>query len=413
MDVREKSLLCPASDRCDFLIVQFLDTVTNAERPPIAMLALMDTSSDYRAVKHLSLSLNVNERRSRLRLRTGRHCFGLEGKQDKIALQKTAEGKVIVGAKLSAKDLEEEENDETRKPLDLVVVLDTSGSMSGQKLEMCKETCKFLLSELKADDHFAVVEFNTMVEFNTVVQTVIQLGRADDAFKRPLSATGSTNLSGGLFKGISMVMNPEEQQRGPDVSVPEGLGTNVAREEDLVFVEPDLHGGVARRFLHGAAGAKHGVSNPQQLSQMTTDLLSGTSISLFTFGYGFRHTADLLRALAERELLLRADHGPRAGGLCRLPRRAAHGGGPERQPADPAARTLHRRALPEPAVSRRGNKTRVKMQEKTTRRAVSKEEAEKTRRRPREFVLLNRDDLRKLYGPTLCQCIDCLPDTKW
>jgi len=44
-----------------------------------------------------------------------------------------------------------------RAPLDLVAVLDQSGSMSGEKLDMVKNSMNFAISQLREDDRLAIV----------------------------------------------------------------------------------------------------------------------------------------------------------------------------------------------------------------------------------------------------------------
>mmetsp|Transcript_35872 Transcript_35872/g.112612 ORF Transcript_35872/g.112612 Transcript_35872/m.112612 type:complete len:588 (-) Transcript_35872:881-2644(-) len=265
----------------------------------------------------------------------------LEGSQQRVAAEAGTETKCVVGAKVRAEELDETENESTRKPLDLVVVLDTSGSMSGSKLRMCQETCAFLLSELRAEDRFAVVEYNT------VVRTRLPLSHADDAFKQAarstiddMRATGSTNLSGGLFQGLSLVMREDERKRSPvpapveedddmvvfsnvsnvanvaNVSNPSraqkkarkarswfARNSNGADEKEHAAKPAAAYDGGADRvrsvLLLTDGQANNGITDPQQLSRACSSMIDGTSISLFTFGYGEDHNADLLRSLAE------------------------------------------------------------------------------------------------------------------
>ena len=51
--------------------------------------------------------------------------------------------------------------DDNRPGLDLIISIDTSGSMSGEKIKLVKETLSFLVNELKPIDRLALVEFNS------------------------------------------------------------------------------------------------------------------------------------------------------------------------------------------------------------------------------------------------------------
>ena len=87
----------------------------------------------------------------------------------------------------------------SRAPLDLVTVLDVSGSMAGEKLELVKRAMGFLIDNLGSDDRLSVVAFSTDA------RRIIRLTRMSDdgkaAAKRgveSLAASGCTNIRGGL-----------------------------------------------------------------------------------------------------------------------------------------------------------------------------------------------------------------------
>ena len=54
-------------------------------------------------------------------------------------------------------------NDEARAPVSLTTVLDVSGSMAGQKLDLVKSTVLFLLKQLNERDSIGVVTFDSNV----------------------------------------------------------------------------------------------------------------------------------------------------------------------------------------------------------------------------------------------------------
>jgi uncharacterized protein YegL len=47
-----------------------------------------------------------------------------------------------------------------RSSVDLICVLDVSGSMSGQKIQLLKETMKFLVETLTPSDRLCIITFN-------------------------------------------------------------------------------------------------------------------------------------------------------------------------------------------------------------------------------------------------------------
>ena len=84
-------------------------------------------------------------------------------------------------------------------PSDVVLVLDTSGSMSGQKLADAKRAAHSLLNQLGENDRAAIVGFDGTAELAWALQPVT--ARAHHAVDG-LSGGGSTNMSHGLQTGL-------------------------------------------------------------------------------------------------------------------------------------------------------------------------------------------------------------------
>jgi Mg-chelatase subunit ChlD len=55
----------------------------------------------------------------------------------------------------------------SRTAVSISLVLDKSGSMAGQKLDLVKKTCNFLLKQLKNDDTLSMVVYDSQVRPRT------------------------------------------------------------------------------------------------------------------------------------------------------------------------------------------------------------------------------------------------------
>lgn len=90
-----------------------------------------------------------------------------------------------------------------RQPLDIVLVLDRSGSMSGSPLASVRAATTHFLRLLGPDDRVGVVTFDNEAEM------VLPLAHHDpDIAHRPIDAIregGSTNMSGGWLKAVEML----------------------------------------------------------------------------------------------------------------------------------------------------------------------------------------------------------------
>jgi Ca-activated chloride channel family protein len=120
-----------------------------------------------------------------------------------------------------------------RAPLSLAVVLDTSGSMSGDKIDQAKNSVIELIREMHADDEIALIRYDSGSE---VLQPLARVGAVREellAKVRAISASGGTNIPPALAKGLAQL---EEAARGRVrrvVLVSDGLDSTRAQAEAL------------------------------------------------------------------------------------------------------------------------------------------------------------------------------------
>ncbi|MCP4751314.1 MAG: VWA domain-containing protein [Proteobacteria bacterium] len=155
-----------------------------------------------------------------------------------------------------------------RPRLNLAIVIDRSGSMSGQgKMDYAKTSSKMLVDSMKPTDRLAIVEYDDQITVpwpSAPVESPEMIKRQIDK----LRPRGSTNLTGGMMKGADEILK--------------SLDRNTINR--VVLLSDGL--------------ANTGVTNPIEIKRLVREA-SRKGVKITTMGLGTDYNEDLMQAIAE------------------------------------------------------------------------------------------------------------------
>jgi Ca-activated chloride channel homolog len=155
---------------------------------------------------------------------------------------------------------------ERSRPIAFCVVLDRSGSMSGARLAAAKEACRLVVRNLRKDDRFALVAFDTAAETVVHLQTVGQRTALLHAIDQ-VRVGGSTNLSAGWMLG-------RDQLRAAPADMPRRV---------LLLTDGQLNCGIVE---------------PGHVRQLVAGGLEMSGVRTSCLGFGEDYAEDLLADLS-------------------------------------------------------------------------------------------------------------------
>lgn len=94
--------------------------------------------------------------------------------------------------------------DEDRKPMNLVFVIDKSGSMAGARMELVKKSLELLVDQMRQEDTLGIVTFDSNGHIVLEPTSAKQRWKLREAI-RNLTTGGSTNAAEGLEMGYKMM----------------------------------------------------------------------------------------------------------------------------------------------------------------------------------------------------------------
>lgn len=153
-------------------------------------------------------------------------------------------------------------------PLNLAIVIDRSGSMSGEKIVNARKAAKYIINQLGANDYVSIISYSSQVELVHATSRVQNQQNILSKIDRIISS-GGTNLMGGA-------------QRGYD---------EVKRNYKTGYIN--------RVLLLSDGQANEGITDPTQIQKIVRNQNNIHGISISTFGLGLDYNEDLMTAMAE------------------------------------------------------------------------------------------------------------------
>lgn len=112
-------------------------------------------------------------------------------------------------------------------PVDVVFVIDHSGSMAGAKMEQAKEAVDTILGQLRTQDRFGIVAFDDAIDKHQSAMVSASSSNVDggQGWVNEIQADGSTNIEGGVSAALDILGTQERAALPMVVLITDGLPT--------------------------------------------------------------------------------------------------------------------------------------------------------------------------------------------
>uniref|UniRef100_A0ABM5FCM8 Inter-alpha-trypsin inhibitor heavy chain H3 n=1 Tax=Pogona vitticeps TaxID=103695 RepID=A0ABM5FCM8_9SAUR len=160
-------------------------------------------------------------------------------------------------------------------PKNIVFVIDISGSMYGQKIRQAREAFVKIVEDLKEEDHFNIVLFESSVSKwkESLIQATPENVEEAKTFIANIVDRGGTDLNDGLLTGINMLNKAHE------------LGTVPSKSASLIIMLTD-------------GDANEGVYDPNRIRENVKNATEG-KYPLYNLGFGYNMNYGFLEELSK------------------------------------------------------------------------------------------------------------------
>lgn len=167
---------------------------------------------------------------------------------------------------------------EERPPINVTLVLDTSGSMGGQPIELLKETSRAIVSQLREGDTVSICEWDTQ---NTWSLGGYEVSGPNDPTVLDVidavTASGGTDLNGGLVSGYQLAQQVFDIDKLNRLVLISDGGANAGVTSIELIAQNAQYGGSDGIYLVGVGVGKDGTYNDDLMNDVT-DAGKGASI---------------------------------------------------------------------------------------------------------------------------------------
>ncbi len=177
----------------------------------------------------------------------------------------------------------------TRSPVAIAVVLDTSGSMQGDKIQQAQSALRQLVERMDDDDQVAIVTYNHATTIQRALTPVSRMRSQIDGIARSLFAGGGTVIPPALHQGASLLSSAPTNFVRRVVLISDGVDGSGATPSSI-------HASVQAFTQRGVAFSALGIGNDYDESFLTNVADAGHG------GYAFLATGRELQPFLEREL---------------------------------------------------------------------------------------------------------------
>ncbi|KAG6536231.1 E3 ubiquitin-protein ligase WAV3-like [Zingiber officinale] len=168
-----------------------------------------------------------------------------------------------------------------RAPVDIVTVLDVSGSMSGTKLSLLKQAMGFVIQNLGPLDRLSVIAFSSTARRLFPLRRMSEFGRQEALQAvNALATSGGTNITEGLRKGAKVIQ--ERKEKNPVCSI-----ILLSDGQDTYILSPAMRNG------------RH--MQPDYRSLVPSSIRDGTvhNVPVHVFGFGSDHDSVSMHSISE------------------------------------------------------------------------------------------------------------------